>query len=106
VGMVNRYTLAKQDSVRTIIQGLGMLQSGNAFRDSTGMGIVNSEVSGSQTYDIQVDAESGWPMKCVSRQRIIIETTIVESTMLPRGLKIPSYTETLLEVSGKKMNQK
>ena len=103
VGMINRYTLARQDSDRTIIQGLGMLQSDSAFIETTRMGRVSSLVSGSQTYDIQVDTRSGWPLECLSRQRLLVETTILESKSLPDGLKIPSYTETLFEVTGMKI---
>jgi hypothetical protein len=39
-------------------------------------------------------------MRCVSKQRVIVETTIVSSPHLPEGLKIPSYTETSFEVKG------
>ena len=67
------------------------------------MGEVRSVVSGSQTYDFQMDPESGWIKRCVSRQRVMIETTIVKSSYLPEGLKIPSYTETSFEVSGYKI---
>ena len=47
-----------------------------------------------------MDLESGWLIRCVSRQRVKIETTILESSFLPSGLKIPSFTETVFEVSG------
>jgi hypothetical protein len=50
-----------------------------------------------------MDRATGWPLKCVSRQRVVIETTIIESSYLPLGLKIPSYTETLFEVTGSKL---
>jgi hypothetical protein len=67
------------------------------------MGEVSSAVSGTQTYDLQMDRETGWPVKSISRQRVVIETTIVRSPYLPEGLKIPSYTETLFEVTGSKL---
>ncbi len=105
VGMVNRYTLARQNTDRTIIQGLGMLQSDSAFLETTRMGKVSSLVSGSQTYDIKVDTRTGWPLECLSRQRLLVETTILDSGSLPAGLKIPSYTETLFEVTGMKIEQ-
>jgi hypothetical protein len=83
-----------------IIQGMGMINARQNFREKTDLGEVESAVSGSQTYDFQMDRNSGWMKQCVSRQRILIETTILESRYLPTGLKIPSYTETIFEISG------
>lgn len=105
VKMVNRYSFTKSTEDLIVIQGLGMLNSLNEFYETTGMGKVKSAVSGSQTYDFQIDLESGWLIRCVSRQRVMIETTILESSFLPTGLKIPSYTETVFEVSGGKDTQ-
>jgi len=83
-----------------------MLNSLNEFYETTGMGKVKSAVSGSQTYDFRMNLESGWMIRCVSRQRVKIETTILESSFLPSGLKIPSFTETVFEVSGGKVDSK
>ena len=47
-----------------------------------------------------MDIETGWLKQCVSRQRLVIETTIIKDPYLPEGLKIPSFTETLFEVKG------
>lgn len=104
VKLVNRYVLSKSTEDLVTIQGLGMLNALEEFRDTTSMGEVTSTVSGSQTYDFQMDRSTGWLRKCVSRQRVKIETTIVKSTYLPAGLKIPSYTETIFEVSGSKIH--
>ena len=103
VKMVNRYYLTKSTGDMQVIQGMGMLNAMKEFFETTGMGKVKSTVSGSQTYDFQVDRLSGWPKRCVSRQRVMIETTILESKYLPAGLKIPSYTETVFEVKGEKL---
>jgi len=103
VKMVNRYQLARTTEELMIIQGLGMVSAQEGFREETDLGKVESEVSGSQTYDFQMDLQSGWLIQCVSRQRILIETTILESRYLPKGLKIPSYTETLFEIRGSKL---
>ena len=84
---------------------MGMLNSMKEFEETTSMGEVKSAVSGSQTYDFQMDPESGWLRRCVSRQRVMIETTIVKSSYLPARLKIPSYTETVFEVNGSKSNK-
>ncbi|MEN8201609.1 MAG: DUF6263 family protein [Bacteroidota bacterium] len=100
VKMVNRYILAKSTEDLIVIQGLGMLNALEGFHETTSMGEVKSTVSGSQTYDFQMDRTSGWLRKCVSRQRVMIETSIVKSNYLPAGLKIPSYTETVFEVKG------
>ena len=100
VQLVNRYQLARTTEEIMIIQGLGMINSQKKFREKTDLGEVESVVSGSQTYDFQMDRASGWLKKCVSRQRILIETTILESRYLPVGLKIPSYTETVFEIDG------
>jgi len=100
VKLVNRYALTKTTDEVLVIQGLGMLNATKEFRETTSMGEVKSTVSGSQTYDFQVDLESGWPIRCVSRQRVLIETTILKSNYFPTGLKIPSYTETVFEVKG------
>jgi hypothetical protein len=100
VKMVNRYALGRTTDQVMIIQGLGMIAALQQFRDTTEMGEVESEVSGTQTYDLQMDRSTGWLLKGVSRQRVLIETTIIESDYLPKGLKIPSYTETLFEVTG------
>ena len=103
VMMVNRYNLTKSTDEVLTIQGLGMLHAVKEFRESTSMGEVKSAVSGSQTYDFQMDRETGWLKRCVSRQRTLIETTILSSSYLPSGLKIPSYTETVFEVKGSRI---
>jgi len=103
VKLVNRYILTKSTEDLVVIQGLGMLNALEEFRDTTSMGEVKSTVSGSQTYDFQMDRSTGWLRKCVSRQRVMIETTIVKSDYLPSGLQIPSYTETVFEVIGSRI---
>jgi hypothetical protein len=100
VKMVNRFYLTKTTETQVTIQGLGMLNSMTDFNETLPMGEVKSAVAGSQTYDFQVERETGWLKRCVSRQQVRIETTIVKSTFLPQGLKIPSYTETVFEVKG------
>ena len=82
-----------------------MLNAQKEFKETTNMGEVTSSVSGNQTYDFQMDIESGWLKKCVSRQQIKIETTIVKSEYLPAGLKIPSFTETVFEVKDQKLSE-
>jgi len=103
VKMTNRYSLVKTSEEGVVIQGLGVLNAQKEFKETTNMGEVTSSVSGNQTYDFQMDIESGWLKKCVSRQQIRIETTIVKSEYLPAGLKIPSFTETVFEVKGSKI---
>ncbi|MCK4746932.1 MAG: hypothetical protein KAT15_07855, partial [Bacteroidales bacterium] len=103
VQMVNRYYLTKTTGETVIIQGMGMLNSMNKVHEKTSMGEIKSGVSGSQTYDFQMDFGTGWLKRCVSRQRVMIETTIVSSAYLPTGLKIPSYTETVFEVKGSRL---
>ncbi len=103
VKMTNRYNLAKTSEEGLVIQGLGVLNAQEEFKETTNMGEVTSSVSGNQTYDFQMDIESGWLKQCVSRQQIKIETTIVKSDYLPAGLKIPSFTETVFEVKGSKI---
>jgi hypothetical protein len=103
VQMVNRYQLARTTEELMTIQGLGMIDAQEGFREQTDLGKVESVVTGSQTYDLQMDLSSGWLKQCVSRQRLLIETTILESRYLPTGLKIPSYTETLFEIKGAKL---
>ena len=100
VGMTNRYHLARTTDRVIIIQGMGMLNSKEAFHEQDDQHEVSSTVSGSQTYDFQMDIETGWLKQCVSRQRLVIETTIIKDPYLPEGLKIPSFTETLFEVKG------
>lgn len=100
VKMVNRYYLSKTTSDVVVIQGLGMLNAIKEYYETTDLGEVKSAVSGSQTYDFQMNPESGWLKQCISRQRVMIETTVVNSKYLPAGLKIPSYTETVFEVTG------
>jgi hypothetical protein len=103
VMMVNRYTLARITQEALTIQGLGMLNTEKEFHERTSMGEVKSVVSGSQTFDFQMDPVTGWMKRCVSRQRVTIETTVLKSSYLPTGLKIPSYTETAFEVNGSKL---
>ena len=105
VQLVNRYQLARTTEDIMTIQGMGMINAQQNFRENTDLGEVESAVSGSQTYDFQMDRGSGWVKRCVSRQRILIETTILESRYLPTGLKIPSYTETVFEISGSTLNR-
>jgi len=105
VTMVNRYFLSRSTDEMVGIQGMGMLNSNQEFHETTGMGDVKSTVSGSQTYDFRMDPETGWLDRCVSRQRVIIETTILKSDYFPPGLKIPSYTETSFEVTGGKLEK-
>ena len=100
VKMANRYYHIKTTKDEIIIQGLGMLNSTKNYLEETGMGEVESSVSGSQTYDFLMDPQTGWLKRCVSRQRVVIETTIIKSSFLPPGLKIPSYTESVFEVNG------
>ncbi len=100
VKMVNRYYLSKATDETITIQGMGMLNSMGEFSETVSLGLVKSSVSGSQTYDYQSDPATGWLKKCVSRQRVLIETTVVQSTHLPVGLKIPSFTETVFDVKG------
>ena len=104
VKMVNRYYLTKITDESVVIQGMGMLNTIKEFHETTGMGDVKSTVSGSQTYDFHMDPENGWLKRCVSRQRVIIETTILKSNYFPQGLKIPSYTETAFEVTGGRLD--
>lgn len=100
VQMANRFFHTRTSEELVTIQGMGMLNSLEPFTDNIALGEVQSTVSGSQTYDFQVARNSGWLEKCLSRQRVKVETTIVKSTRLPEGLKIPSYTETLFDVKG------
>jgi hypothetical protein len=104
VSMVNRYLLSRTTEASVGIQGIGMLNSTKDFFETTGLGDVKSSVTGSQTFDFQMNPENGWLKRCVSRQRVIIETTILKSSSLPQGLRIPSYTETVFEVSGGRLN--
>lgn len=104
VEMSNRYHLTKTTEQVMTIQGLGILNSRELVQEKTSLGEVESGVTGSQTYDFQMDRENGWLRRCVSRQRVMIETTVLESSYLPKGLKIPSYTETLFEVKGSRLN--
>ena len=103
VWILNRYNLSRTTENTVTIQGLGMLNATKEFKEKTNMGEVKSAVSGSQTYDFQMNPESGWIKRCVSRQRILVETTILKSSYLPAGLKIPSYTETVFEVKGSRI---
>jgi hypothetical protein len=105
VEMVNRFTLTKSTEEFVVIQGMGMLNSMQAFHETTDMGDVKSDVSGSQTFDFQMDLETGWLKRCISRQRVMIETTILKSNYFPTGLRIPSYTETVFEVTGGRVVQ-
>jgi len=100
VKIENRYYLTKTSEAMVTIQGMGMINSLKEFNETLPFGDVKSTVSGTQTYDFQTDAASGWIKKCLSRQRLVIETTILKSTQFPVGLKIPSYTETVFEVKG------
>ena len=103
VKIVNRFVLSKATDDFLVIQGLGMLNANKEFYETTNMGDVKSSVSGSQTYDFQLDRRTGWLNKCMSRQRVLIETTILKSKYFPSGLKIPSFTETVFEVKGSKL---
>ena len=105
VKMVNRYIHSKTTSEVVVIQGIGMLNAMKEYFETTGLGDVKSAVSGSQTYDFQMNPGTGWLKQCISRQRVIIETTILRSSYLPSGLKIPSYTETVFEVIGGRLDE-
>jgi hypothetical protein len=104
VKMSNRYFLTKTTDDFVVIQGLGELYSTRDFFETTNMGEVKSTVSGNQTYDFRMDLKTGWLKRCVSRQRVMIETTIIRSDYFPSGLKIPSYTETVFEVKGSRIH--
>jgi hypothetical protein len=74
-----------------VIQGLGMLhcKQGVSLRPPE-WGEVKSTVSGSQTYDFQVDLKIGMAHQvCFKRQRVLIETTIVKSNYFPTGSEDP-----------------
>jgi len=100
VKISNRYYLTKTSGGVVTIQGMGMIKSQKEFTETIPLGEVKSTVSGTQTYDFHTDATSGWVKRCLSRQRLVIETTIVKSKQFPAGLKIPSYTETVFEIKG------
>ncbi len=100
VEIANRYYYTKTSGEVHTIQAMGMINALKKYLETLPMGEVSSTVSGTQTYDFQTDVASGWLIRCISKQRLIIETTIVKSTRLPVGLKIPSYTETAYEVKG------
>ncbi len=100
VDIANRYYLTKTTGEVVTIQGMGMINALKEFSETVSLGEVTSRVSGTQTYDFQTDALTGWLIRCISKQRLVIETTIVKSDHFPVGLKIPSYTETAFEVKG------
>jgi hypothetical protein len=100
VEISNRYYLTKTTEEVVTIQGMGMINALKEFSETVSLGEVTSRVSGTQTYDFQTDAFTGWLIRCISKQRLVIETTIVKSDHFPVGLKIPSYTETEFEVKG------
>lgn len=100
VEIANRYYYTKTAGEVHTIQGMGMINALKAYLETLPMGEVSSQVSGTQTYDFQTDAPSGWLIRCISKQKLIIETTILKSNQLPVGLKIPSFTETAFEVKG------
>lgn len=100
VEIANRYYYTKTAREVHTIQGMGIINALKAYLETLPMGEVSSKVSGTQTYDFQTDASSGWLIRCISKQKLIIETTIIKSNQLPVGLKIPSYTETAFEVKG------
>jgi hypothetical protein len=100
VEISNRYYLTKTTGEVVTIQGMGVINAVDDFRETIALGEVTSTVSGTQTYDLQTEASSGWLIRCISKQKLIIETTVVKSKQLPVGLKIPSYTETSFEVKG------
>lgn len=100
VEIANRYYFTKSNGEAITIQGMGMIKSSSDYAEVLPMGEVSSKVSGTQTYDFQTEVSSGWLIRCISKQRLLIETTIIKSNQLPSGLKIPSYTETAFEVKG------
>ena len=100
VEISNRYYFTKTTGEVVTIQGMGIINASKEYAETLSLGDVSSTVSGSQTYDFQTDASTGWLKRCISKQRLLIETKIVKSTQLPVGLKIPSYTETAFEVKG------
>lgn len=100
VKIANRYYLTKTTGEVVTIQGIGMINAVGAYSETIDLGEVTSTVSGTQTYDLQTEAVSGWLIRCISKQKLMIETTVVKSSQLPEGLKIPSYTETSFEVNG------
>ncbi|MEZ5070487.1 MAG: DUF6263 family protein [Bacteroidales bacterium] len=99
----NSYQLSSVSEERWISQGIGLFNAHNAFREITSIGEVEAVITGSQTYDFLMDPATGWLQKCNARQRTLVETTVIKGKGLPTGLKIPSYTETLFEVRGKKL---
>ncbi len=100
VKITNRYFLTKTTGEVVTIQGMGTINAVGEYSETIALGDVTSTVSGTQTYDLQTEASSGWLIRCISKQKLIIETTVVKSKQLPVGLKIPSYTETSFEVKG------
>jgi len=100
VAMTNRFFLVKQTIEQNTIQGIGMISPSESVTETNDGTTVSSSASGSQTYDLQADPESGWLHEGTSRQRIMVKTTIVRDNILPRGLEIPSYTETLFTLKG------
>ena len=101
VKMINRFFLMKQTDNQLTIQGLGMISAEEYFMESRNNTTYSSSATGSQTYDLLIDPETGWLKSAASRQRILIKTTIIKDSQLPSGLAIPSYTETTFNIKGK-----
>jgi hypothetical protein len=101
VRMTNRFLLVKQTKEKNTIQGMGMIETTGEIVETSGNSTFRSSASGSQTFDLHTDPSSGWLKYGVSRQRILIKTTIIKDSFLPEGLEIPSYAETVFNVEGK-----
>ena len=100
VEMKNRFFLVKQTEKQNTIQGMGMISTLESVVETHNGSSVQSTATGSQTYDLQLDPATGWLLKGSSRQRILVKTIILQDSKLPRGLEIPSYTETTFTIKG------
>ncbi len=91
------YSMADEESMR--IQGVGVIEeTEDSFQN--GRSVVQTSITGQQTYDLLYDRQTGWLITGLSKQRIHSLFSLKENNELPKGLKVPSLTVSEIKFTG------
>jgi hypothetical protein len=99
IGIQNSFYYMETKDQDLRIQGIGLIEASIDSLEFNSMSVL-TYMNGNQTYDYLFNTENGWIIEGISRQKIQSLSEIYGHADLPDGIKIPSYTETVYELSG------
>ncbi|MCF8224862.1 MAG: hypothetical protein K9J30_03170 [Bacteroidales bacterium] len=99
IDIENTYFYQKNEDHTNRVQGIGVIEEITDTIAYRGLKLATS-LKGSQTYDYLLSDETGWIIEGISKQRIYTISEIIETSELPKGLRIPALTVTEYNLSG------